>query len=1212
MIPSNSGGSSAAGCNPISSNCVIWQGPDIPCIDLCKGDSISQVLAHLAEMMCSMQASADAACCDVSLLDPQCLDTYYKAQTGDNIPDGWVLQDYINLLIEYVCQLQVGGDGEPFILQNLPFPSCIRPEGISMNGTLLNSITYNTGMPLYGSNNTYVIQNDGSAEGEIFAGQYTGWAEMVVNALCNLVACCGDRALSMPQDTSRPSQNDEIRPTKSGIEKVVDNRFARLSSSLKYIPPKVVPTGVSNKVGRPVEMQIMLTALEREFVLLRGMTGTALNLRDAIRSQCMNLNTSQRLTTSGEIGNMNGWFRNPKNLAQSHSNQWALLCEVTNAVRDIQTNHLITTGCSDIQFGAKIRLNTSGGSPKGINVTFEDTIVKAPYTDTNPKGCKITIKDASLNSVIKYVKISDYQETSRICPITFGQSALDTASNYEVTIDYSFSDGDSVCAKTEVHTLENSAACPDLTFNNITGDTFKFIVSKIDTASKYEVAVICETLTGGEVGRVNFASPSNVVSGTFGGLMGGQSYNVYTRLKTQSGNMTFCEKSVVKTLTPSCAPEHLLSSEYGSAIADLHGTAKLNLGCYNDGANTYSTVAGFDIDGKFKVVKCTDDTSASCDSGKAITTFGKFTSSDASLPIICGNKTYTSGFPQSQMGSGWQYIDSINGSVGITYYVYALVNDVTNTIDEVVACCDCKALYINSENSMIYCKTGRTADVKVGIAGFASASVTPSWSITTTPEYGNVYYDAGKSKDGIGCFTYTSTTSEKWTSDSFRVKLTNSCGTSNEIIIPISRAREIPKRDGDVTVFVDTCTMSYTDAVSLKETFESVKTAAKIICPNWSGTINYIPVDSKGGSGNYLSHAKAMVDMRGGATGSISVATGNWAGWKSLPSYWDVAYKGSIPTSAYIISFVNDTSGSCGDYGELSLSAGFGAQPSVSYQQNYDELLDIVNGTTTTAWGASMNSAQPGWGYPIFGTASDKTKYFSHALIPIVNGNGNASAASVLQMAGAVLGGLINRSEFDGLKTGGTQYPINLSNYIYAGNTTTPVPYNVNTPVGNSMSGLKDYNYITGFWLENGVDLKSTNVDLKKCLLSMLGLDENYAGYNCTGSNSTGLRMKDSVNNKELYSFGASCAVASDNASKSVSPMPIYNNTGSLFDTSSGNELAFRTQQGCSEAIAADQIPPGWYGVVAGLNNYRIAQYTTGAGWSHEQCMDGSGACKVC
>jgi hypothetical protein len=33
--------------NPISSHCVIWQGPDLACIKLCKGDTVSDVLAIL-------------------------------------------------------------------------------------------------------------------------------------------------------------------------------------------------------------------------------------------------------------------------------------------------------------------------------------------------------------------------------------------------------------------------------------------------------------------------------------------------------------------------------------------------------------------------------------------------------------------------------------------------------------------------------------------------------------------------------------------------------------------------------------------------------------------------------------------------------------------------------------------------------------------------------------------------------------------------------------------------------------------------------------------------------------------------------------------------------------------------------------------------------------------------------------------------------------
>lgn len=43
-----------APCAPVSSNCVIWQGPDIPCINLCNGDTVSDVVYALATELCTI------------------------------------------------------------------------------------------------------------------------------------------------------------------------------------------------------------------------------------------------------------------------------------------------------------------------------------------------------------------------------------------------------------------------------------------------------------------------------------------------------------------------------------------------------------------------------------------------------------------------------------------------------------------------------------------------------------------------------------------------------------------------------------------------------------------------------------------------------------------------------------------------------------------------------------------------------------------------------------------------------------------------------------------------------------------------------------------------------------------------------------------------------------------------------------------------------
>ena len=53
MIPTNA--NNPQNCDPISSNCVIWQGPDIECVNICNGDTVSTVVAAMANLLCQLQ-----------------------------------------------------------------------------------------------------------------------------------------------------------------------------------------------------------------------------------------------------------------------------------------------------------------------------------------------------------------------------------------------------------------------------------------------------------------------------------------------------------------------------------------------------------------------------------------------------------------------------------------------------------------------------------------------------------------------------------------------------------------------------------------------------------------------------------------------------------------------------------------------------------------------------------------------------------------------------------------------------------------------------------------------------------------------------------------------------------------------------------------------------------------------------------------------------
>lgn len=77
-------------CSPISSNCVIWQGPDISCINLCAGDTVSDVVYKLATELCSIMDQFD-----LSNLDLSCL------KLPPNSPADFT--ELIQILIDKIC-----------------------------------------------------------------------------------------------------------------------------------------------------------------------------------------------------------------------------------------------------------------------------------------------------------------------------------------------------------------------------------------------------------------------------------------------------------------------------------------------------------------------------------------------------------------------------------------------------------------------------------------------------------------------------------------------------------------------------------------------------------------------------------------------------------------------------------------------------------------------------------------------------------------------------------------------------------------------------------------------------------------------------------------------------------------------------------------------------------------------------------------------------
>jgi len=146
-LPTNSN-YTKEGCSPTSSNCVVWQGPNIECIDLCKGDSITEVTFKLAEELCSLLNLVD-----VSAYEFGCL----------NLPsDPDDLKDLIETLTARICSLEGGevvvpGEGGPLPIMTLS--SCLQYEFPINSGEIITELPLDEYVTLLGGRLCTVISD---------------------------------------------------------------------------------------------------------------------------------------------------------------------------------------------------------------------------------------------------------------------------------------------------------------------------------------------------------------------------------------------------------------------------------------------------------------------------------------------------------------------------------------------------------------------------------------------------------------------------------------------------------------------------------------------------------------------------------------------------------------------------------------------------------------------------------------------------------------------------------------------------------------------------------------------------------------------------------------------------------------------------------------------------------------------------------------------
>ena len=324
---------SSENCDPISSNCVIWQGPDIDCIDLCKGDTVSEVVYKLATELCTLLDKFSITTYDIS-----CFNLLECA------PE--TFEELIQLLITRICALESGIT--PSTPSEAGCPDCIV--------TTCSEFHYQ------------------SPQGDtITTMQLKDYVIAIGNKVCDIIGQIDTINSTLDQQDNRISQNE--------IDILnLQNQTIDLPS---FVPECVIEPAV------PTPINLILQALETQFCNLRQYTGNEQAILTAIQEQCLNLNDAPQLSGTGVMQNIDGWNSTVGNLSQSFANLWNTVCDMRNAVAFIQDN-CCTTVCASVNLimsatvlsATQIRVDFTGTVPS----TFIDAAPFSTLTLTDDAG----------------------------------------------------------------------------------------------------------------------------------------------------------------------------------------------------------------------------------------------------------------------------------------------------------------------------------------------------------------------------------------------------------------------------------------------------------------------------------------------------------------------------------------------------------------------------------------------------------------------------------------------------------------------------------------------------------------------------------------------------------------------------------------------------------------------------------------------------------
>jgi hypothetical protein len=494
MIPTNSSGTTN-GCDNISSNCVVWQGPDITCIDLCTGDTITDVTHKLATKVCKLITDGVTANPSLAGLDLTCL----------KIP-GITPTELVPVLQAMVVQICANtGTGQvPNSSSNLSSSSQVQADLPIM--TLPACLQY----------------NDASGN-PVTTLRLDLFATLISQQVCTNLASI------QVINTTLTSYSSRLDVLEACV----------LPCSSTVVEKQVVPTCIIN-VGVLTDVSVLLLALEVRFCALETAVGLPAAINLAIGQTTI---TSSTLSLSGNraaYGALGGWNSTVTSLAQSVQNSWIVMDDLYAAVANIQTN-CCPSGCEGITYGfTTTEIFASSGLISSINFNFQNSSIPNSFNDAS--GFSV-IKVTDVDGVVAQSTVSVSTLQNSVGGIDLSVATLNTAQSMTAQVQYGFTNGVDTCDSIQSSVIKGTVPCPTtvtvsgvtataatVSFSQLLGSTAVYKIDILDAAN-----VIVTSYTQN--------NPTGTVSHNFTGLTPNTPYNV--RVTT-----TFGGASAICSLVP--------------------------------------------------------------------------------------------------------------------------------------------------------------------------------------------------------------------------------------------------------------------------------------------------------------------------------------------------------------------------------------------------------------------------------------------------------------------------------------------------------------------------------------------------------------------------------------------------------------------------------------------------------------------------------------